>query len=263
MTMMPNILLMGPTGTGKTHSIRTIVDAGLETFVIFTEPGMDTLHDVPCEKGLHWAYVPPASPDVNALDQMFQRVATLDYKALIDMKENRQRYAQMRKVLDLIKNARCDRCGAELGSPLDWGTDKALVIDSLTGINVMAMQMATGLKPVRAMQEWQVAQALVENFLNLLCTSTKCLFVLTAHVEREVDEVTGGIQLMASTLGRKLAPKLPRFFSDVILAVRKGREFYWSTAANNVDLKARNVPWAAEIPPTFKQIIEKFKGGEK
>jgi hypothetical protein len=41
---------MGASGTGKTHSIRTLVDAGLEVFVLFTEPGMEVLADVPADK---------------------------------------------------------------------------------------------------------------------------------------------------------------------------------------------------------------------
>jgi hypothetical protein len=54
---------------------------------------------------------------------------------------------------------------------------------------------------------------------------------MISHIEREIDEVLGGSKVMASTLGRKLAPKLPRYFSDVILAEKTGAKFSWSTAA--------------------------------
>ena len=57
-----NVMLCGTTGTGKTHSIRTLVESGIETFVLFTEPGMEVLADLPPEK-LHWHYVAPAAPD--------------------------------------------------------------------------------------------------------------------------------------------------------------------------------------------------------
>ena len=56
-----NVMLCGTTGTGKTHALRTLVDAGLEVFVLFTEPGMEVLADIPPEK-LHWHYIAPASP---------------------------------------------------------------------------------------------------------------------------------------------------------------------------------------------------------
>ena len=34
-----NVLLMGPSGTGKTYSIKSLVETGLETFALFLEPG--------------------------------------------------------------------------------------------------------------------------------------------------------------------------------------------------------------------------------
>ncbi len=87
--------------------------------------------------------------------------------------------------------------------------------------------------------------------------------MLTAHLERETDEVTGGVSLMASTLGKKLAPRLPRFFSDVIHAKRDGEKFSWSTASFNVDLKARNVPIADNLPPSFVPLLKQWKEKQK
>jgi predicted ATPase len=40
-------MLLGASGSGKTYSIRTLLDAGLEVFVLFTEPGMEVLADCP------------------------------------------------------------------------------------------------------------------------------------------------------------------------------------------------------------------------
>ena len=53
------MLLLGETGRGKTHSIRTLLDAGVTPFVVFTEQGMDTLADLPPD-ACHWHYIPPA-----------------------------------------------------------------------------------------------------------------------------------------------------------------------------------------------------------
>jgi len=64
---------------------------------------------------------------------------------------------------------------------------------------------------------------------------------------------------MASTLGRKLAPKLPRFFSDVVYADKTGSKFTWSTMALGADLKARNLPTADGLAPDFGPIIAKWK----
>ena len=64
---------------------------------------------------------------------------------------------------------------------------------------------------------------------------------------------------MASTLGRKLAPKIPRFFSDVIHVKRIGNKFEWATDTLNCDLKARNVKIAGSLPPSFVPIMTQWK----
>ena len=43
MIPLPNVFLIGPTGTGKTTALRSIVRAGLELFVQLTEPHMQIL----------------------------------------------------------------------------------------------------------------------------------------------------------------------------------------------------------------------------
>jgi hypothetical protein len=133
------------------------------------------------------------------------------------------------------------------------------VIDSLSGVNIMAMNLVVGSKPVKHQGDWGVAMDNLERLVQKLCIDTKCHFVLIAHAERETDEVQGGSKIMAATLGRKLAPRLPRFFSDVVLADKQGTKFTWSTAAVGADLKARNLPIADGLPPDFGQIIASWK----
>ena len=99
----------------------------------------------------------------------------------------------------------------------------------------------------------------LENFINTFCGSIRCLAVMIAHLERERDEVTGAEINMASTLGRKFAPKIPRFFSDVIHARRDGTTFLWSTTTLNTDLKARNVALSDKLPPSFKPLIDTWR----
>jgi hypothetical protein len=88
---------------------------------------------------------------------------------------------------------------------------------------------------------------------------TQCFMVLISHVERETLEDTGASKVMASTLGKKLAPKIPRYFSDSVLAVRNADKFSWTTADSSADLKARNLPIADNIPPTYASMVEKWK----
>lgn len=254
-----NVMLCGGTGSGKTHAIRTLVDAGLEVFVLFTEPGMEVLADVPEDK-LHWAYIPPASPDFSDMIASAEKINKMSFEALTKLPDiNKAKYQEFIKVLNCLANFTCDRTGKSYGAVDDWDQSRVLVLDSLTGISIMAMNLVAGSKPVKSMADWGVAIDNLERLLTKLCVDTKCHFVLTSHLERETDEVTGGTSLMASTLGRKLAPKLPRFFSDVIHVKRNADKFVWSTATSNVDLKARNLPIADNIPPSFAPLILNWK----
>jgi len=172
---------------------------------------------------------------------------------------NRRLYNQFVDLLSSLNNFKCDRDGQVYGDVCTWGTGRALVLDGLTGVGVMAMGLVVGGKPVRHQGDWGIAMQLVENLIQKLCMDTRCHFILIAHSERETDEVMGGSRIMAATLGRKLAPKLPRFFSDVILSDKTGTKFTWSTAAVGADLKARNLPVADNLPPDFAQVVSSWK----
>lgn len=260
----PKVLLMGESGSGKTHSIRTLVDAGITPFCIFTEPGMEVLGDIKCPD-LHWNYIPPARQSWATMIDGAKKVNTLPMEAIAKLPDmDKTKHRQFISLLENIANFTCERCGEAFGDATEWGTDRAFVLDSLSGVNVMAMDHVVGSKPVKSMQNWGVAMDAIERLINKLCSDTYCWLVITAHVEREVDEVTGGTQTMASTLGRKLAPKLPRFFSDVIQTHRAGSDFSWRTSTVGVATKARNLPWATDLSPTFATLLTTWQthGGQ-
>jgi hypothetical protein len=81
---------------------------------------------------------------------------------------------------------------------------------------------------------------------------------MTAHVNRETDEITGGVKLMTSSIGKALSGDIPKLFSDVIYTVREGSNWYWDTAAANVDTKTRNLPIASKLAPDFGVIMDKW-----
>jgi AAA domain len=262
----PSILLMGETGAGKTYSIRTLLDAGLETFVIGTEPTfLDTLLDASSVRGqirpgLHWKAVQPARVGIAGIQEMVKKISTMDFKGLADAKpDNQRQHAQLVTLLSTLANFVDDRTGKEFGSVESWGADRALVIDSLSGLNLMAMDLTIGNKVTAHMGEWGVAMGTLEKLLLNLCSNLKCFFVLTSHLEREADDNTGGSKLMVSTLGKKLAPKIPRFFSEVVLAYREGEAFHWSTALTGVVLKHRALPLGAKLLPSFEPIVAAHK----
>lgn len=260
-------LLLGPVGTGKTTSLVTFIEAGIELFVIGTDPGfeesiLDAIHkkNLPLDK-FHYQYIAPASADWDALINNAEMINKMGYESLSTLKSgmNKQSYTQFLELLRALSNFTDHRTGKEYGPVDSFPENVAFAIDSLSGINIMAMDMMIGGKPTAHQGEWGVAMNAEEKLILKLTSDLKCFFVLTAHIEKEPDIVTGVPIVMVGALGRKLAPKLPRTFSDVILTAREGDKFTWSTAALNVDLKARSLPIRDGLTPSFGQIVEAWK----
>lgn len=272
-----NVLLEGPGGTGKTHALGTIAEAypELEFFALFTENGLETLlgywtdRKLPVPPNVHWHVI---NREVAVADSSFgvlaagaDSILNFTQEALHKMADpNRMKHNQFNTFLRAMANFQDQRSGEVFGPVDKWGPNRVLAIDSLSGINPIVMSMIIGNKPVRSQAEWGIAQDQIEKTIRLLCDGCKCHFVLTAHVERETDQVFGGVKVTVSTLGRALAPKLPPMFSDVILSVRNGTQFSWSTANPQADLKARNLAIAEGLKPDFKQIFDKWlsRGGK-
>lgn len=256
-------MLLGDSGVGKTSAIRTLIAQGITPFCIFTEPGFEVLGDIPADK-LHWQYIKPMSESLDSILQKAEKVATMTFESLTKAYDpNRNKDNRFIAVIKAMNNFTCDRTGESFGPVASWGTDRVFVIDSLSGLGLAVMSSVVGTRAAKNMSDWGLAQDQLEGVITWACTALQCHFILTAHTERESDEVQGGTQIMASTLGKKLAPKLPRNFSDVILAERKGTKFSWSTAATGCALKARHLPVANDLPPDFTQIVIswKAKGG--
>lgn len=260
------ILLIGPSGTGKTYSISTLVEAGLEVFVIGTEKKhmeslLDAMRDrkLPLEK-LHWQTIAPYNPSWEAMIKSANLINTLSFKSLTELEGiEKSSHGQFIQLLQALSNFKDERTGASFGPVEKWGPDRALVIDGLSGLNIMAMDLVAGSKPVKSQANWGVAMEAEERLINTLTSATSCFFVLIGHVEREYDEISGGVTVQVGALGRKLAPKLPRFFSEVVLAKREGNEFFWSTATTGYDLKRRTLPLSEKITPSFVPLIKAWQ----
>lgn len=261
----PSVLLLGPPGTGKTHAITTVMEAGLELFYICTEPnGIETLIDVMKSKNLspdllHYKIIEPARPGFHSLHSMATRVTQMGFDSLSKLGPTERTNAQFLTLVSTLNNFIDDRTGKSYGDVSKFPPTYALAIDSLSGLNIMAMDLTIGDKVTAHQGEWGIAMNMLDKLILSLTSNLKCLFILTAHVEPERDEITGGTKLMSATLGRKLAPKVPRFFSEVVLAQTEGASYLWSTSHPQIDLKHRSLPLGNKLPPTFKPIISAYQ----
>lgn len=261
-----NVLLMGPSGTGKTHSIGTLVDVGVEVFYLALEAGMESLlgywtdRGKPVPANLHWHKLAAPKASFTDLIKSATSINTMNLEALAKMSDpQRSNHNQFITLLEALNNFPDDRTGEKFGAVDSWLQNRVLVIDGMTGINNAAMSLVIGGKPVRNQSDWGVAQGVIVNILRKLCDNCTCHFVLIGHVERETDQILGGVKLSISTLGKAIAGQIPPMFSDVILTVRDGTNWSWDTANTQADVKTRNLPVAQKQTPDFKTILSKWR----
>lgn len=260
-----NCILMGASGSGKTHAIGTLVETGLDVFYIPLESGAESLIGYWTDRG----ETPPPNLHMHALQQpqasfldiaeAAKKTNTMPHDAVMKMVDpRRNKYDGYLKLLSAL-NGFVDQRTGESYEPADqWGTDRAIVIDGLSGLNTYAMQLVIGGRAERTQTDWGVAQAYVMSLLGKLTDGCRCHFVLIAHIEREVDVVQGGVKLMVSTLGKAIAPIIPSKFSDVVLTKKEVDKFSWSTAESTADVKNRNLPLSSKLEPSFKQMYDKW-----
>lgn len=265
-----NVLLEGPTGTGKTHSIGTLVDSGVEVYFLALESGIESLlgywtdRGKPIPENLHWNIFGLQTGGFESLAQGAEKIGNLTQESLYKEQDfTRGQNNDFLRMLKVMRDFPDHKTGSSFGDVGKWGPNRALVIDGLTGLGHVAMNMIIGKKPLRSQTDWGLAQDQVEKVIRQLCDGCKCHFILLAHVERETDAVMGGSKITVSTLGKALPPKIPPMFSDVILSIRQGTAWSWSTANSLADLKTRNLAVAEGLPPSFKPIIDKWisRGG--
>lgn len=274
-----NVLLMGPSGTGKTFSIGKLVmgpdkvPLPLDVFYLGLEPGLESimgyfidpppfglgLKQIP--ENFHWHALQTTMPSMKQMKETADKIGKFDQSGLAKMKDpNRALTNPMIGVYEALNNFVDSGSGKEYGPVDDWLPNRVLVIDSLTELALLEMKMAIGDKPVRDKPDYGLAQGNLMSALHKLTNGCGCHFILLAHVDREVDEVMGGIKLMPHLgIGKAILPDIPRNFSDVILTVREGDKFYWDTANSQADLKTRNLPIKSRLDPDFRQIFNTWK----
>lgn len=261
----PASLLMGDSGQGKTDALISYIEAGLELFVLVTEPtGVETLVDsarrrkVDMNK-LHWKLVKPSNMNIASMitaanNTNLNSVGELQ-KQDNAIKLDKRSYRQYITMLENVNNFQCDRTGKSYGNVGQWDDTRAFAIDSMTGVNQACTQMQIGNRGTLTLPDYNVVQNALENLLTAVC-GFDCFVAVTAHIEFEKDEVTGRMKLMASTVGKKLAPKIPIHFSDVIRARFDGKSYSWSTVDDETHLKTRNLLRRAGLQASFVPIVE-------
>ena len=261
----PAILLLGDPGAGKTFAAAKLAQY-TQLVYVFTDPGGDEslldaleFYKIPVSK-VHWRYVPPASPGWDAITQQLTKVNSLDYQTLAGMKSgiNKQDHRQFLELISTFADFECQRTGKKLGPLDELDETYSVVYDSLSGLNQLAKDLTVGAKPTLHEGEWHVAMTLEENFINTFTANLKCPRMMIGHFDKSQD-ITGAMVYSVNLLGRKLAPKIPAKFSDVVKAYSEGGKFFWSTVEDRMTLKTRNLALSDKLPPDVGPLIERWK----
>lgn len=282
---MPSVILEGEMGSGKTHSLRTLLMdkdgkfvgpsvSGIEKVVMINHEGgfEDVLGDIPKEK-LAWNYLPVSEGSFAGLQAMIRTINTQHPDTIQKMGGiNKHLYPEFDKLMGICNDFTDQRTGTKLGGVFTFPKTWCLWYESISALSEIAKNNAIGDKPFMELRDYQMVQNPVRKFLNHLVFSTKCLFVATAHLERETNESNFQQELMISTVGRKLGPLLPRFFSDVIITDRVDEvgmnnqytsKWVWHTVKPGVRSKTRNLPWAQNMKPDFVPLLNNFNNRQK
>lgn len=273
-------LLVGDSGAGKTHAVRSFLGTGIQPILLATEPGFRSL--APCDndgtngrpacpicgpKGsanrahppIPYAYVPPTAGNIDILLGQANDIATKNQSQLANVQDAKRKddYKQFIEVLTLLKEFK-DANGVNYGPVTSWGNDRVLVLDGLSSIGDMAMDLFAGRRALYDKPDYQIAQRAVKNLMVFLTMQVSCPVVVIAHVGRGEDSLEGRNKITVNTVGQKLAPDLPRMFDDMIHAEREGTNFTWSTATSGAVAKGRNVPILAGMKPDFGVVVKSW-----
>ena len=248
-------ILLGPPGTGKTYSLRTLENiTQIQARAVFTDPNYSS----GLFPSMEYVYVRPTVDSWESFLDVAEKSHTLPMDSLQKLDIGRTKYTAFRDIIQQMANYR-PLSGKSYGNISTWGTDTVFIFDNLTGLSRCARGWTAGGKPNPTQPEWGTMMHLVETFLTMLATSTWAHVILIAHIEQERDEITGTMKNMLSTLGRKLAPKIPADFNDAILARKDGGNFYWDTINTATDIKSMHLPFSGTISPNFGQIFKTWE----
>jgi len=267
----PKVVLMGLGGTGKTYALGTLAEwaekNGFELAILFTQQGLESFLGYFRDKNkeppacVYWMQQITRPVSLKNMLKSADMIGKLSFEALsksVDGDRGGDNNAFW-KILSSCANFKDDRTGKDLGSVDVFPATRIFAMDSLTETANAAMKMQIGSRPTASVGDYGVAQNSLMNFLRLCTQGIECPFVMTAHVDRDTDQITQSTKIMIKSIGKALATEIPTLFSDVIYTVREGDKFYWDTAAYGVDTKTRSLGYRSKIDPNFALVFDVWK----
>lgn len=201
------LLLVGASGAGKTGALTSLVRAGYDLRILDLDAGLDALIN----------HVKAECPD---------RLPSIQYQSYRD----RMKMSVSGPKLVGAPKAYVNVCSAlekwpdDGSDPAGWGKEKILVLDSMTNAGRAAFQWARAMNPTsKDPRQWyKTAQDLLEDLIaNLTDEAFATNVIVISHIDIVQNE-SGMMKGYASTIGKALGPKIPRYFNTMILSETVG-----------------------------------------
>lgn len=251
------VLLLGEYGSGKTYSgLLASYQSNRPIFVVMSEDGVATIMQEPkfkelLGKQIFVHYAPPVPDDFGVLENEFQRVNQMDVDNIQKVAPQKDKTAYLSLYPGIMRNFVCQFSGRKFGNAKNWPAEAILFFDGLSGLNEAAKRAVVGSRATMGMNHWGVAMRMIEQFVTSFTLGLRCGRITTAHIAREVDEISGGTKLYPDTLGKKLAPSIGKYFDQVIEQVRREGKYAWNTENSMLALKTRGLPRGKGLPIDF------------
>lgn len=224
------LLLYGDSGSGKTGSLAALANEGHRLVIADYDNGLDILH----------AFVKPE----------FRK--NIYYVTLTDKLRGSSMGplpagtpTAITKGMKLLDNWTDGE--TKLGAITSWTRDTTFVTDSLTLMGDAALRYirfinGRGPEDPTWQSDWGQAMGMQEGYLELLFSdAVKCNVIVTSHIVMlGGDEKTGvGAKGHPTALGRKLPPRVPRWFNNSLRAVTAGggRRVFRTVSTDELELK--------------------------
>lgn len=215
------LLYIGDSGTGKTGSLTSLVQAGYKLRILDLDNGLDVLK----------AFIDRECPD---------KIDLVDYET----RRDKYKGGKLGPVVDgtpkaLVESLSLMNEWTDKTVPASWGPETVFVLDSLTGLGKAAFEWAKAMSPLsKEPRQWyHTAQQAVDNFISLVTSEafkTNVIVICHIHFQEGPDGLVKGYP---NTIGKAIGPIVPTYFNNFVMSKSSG-------SGNSVKRTISTVPTA-------------------
>lgn len=244
------ILLVGDSGSGKTSSLVSLINAGYDLKILEYDSGLDAL-------------------EVQILKHCPDKINSVDYEYCGDEFYASPAGPQVKKAVAFARGMQLLTKWTDDTRPCEWGPKTVLVVDSFTRVGRAAYNWAQrfepGLKDNR--QYYNLAQEACEKLLSMVMSDsfqTNVIVITHLRLQKNAD---GDEKLYPTSIGQSFNNNMASYVNSMVLAQRKkvgSTDKYSLVTAPTamLDLKIPNPDIIEKTLPLetgLAQIFEKLK----